>query len=399
MAGPLHVERGPGGWFNIADLEPWPAVNSTFSIGASRLLDGVPKDLSVDEITDDCLESMDLTTSWVTSIIQVPSELWRDDPLELTPLDSAVAISQARPRNAWLLMGSDASPVTEEDIPGEAEVVWTAPKHVQRGDLVFLYYMAPTKAITHVARVAAPAVFNDELLDDEGLNAYPNHWWAEIEGLRPIDPIPYAELTRLFDGQLVLRGKAGVFIPPKIVDAIAGQQSKPDACAPVLQRPTGDPRLPAEPSAMSLDEWKRLATGALLLERNVEEYVVEPLLHWLVDDIDGATWTAKARLGSLVPDYTLFRDGAPVSVVEVKLGARSSRNGKDLAGPDVAQLVKYCERGRCPGALVDANRIMLFDTGVQTPAYVFERSQLALTDLGVIRDHLLGYGSDEGSES
>lgn len=380
--------EGDGEFALIVEVLQWPSVNSGFVLIDQWTDPSIPEH----ELRDEDVRERRLTSSWVTSIVEIPRDLWRAEPVTLEPLAPLDAISQVPPRNAWLLMGDERSPMVQEDLEDGASLEWTCSKHVQRGDLALFYYQSPTKAITHVGRIATPPVFDPASGDSD---TYPHHWWAEVEGVRAVPPMSYSRLKELFGGQLVLRGKAGVFVPPNVVEVL--QQSLVDdpALGGVLQVPTGDSRLPAVPQNMSMDVWRNMASGPFLLEKHVEIYVVEPLLQWLVTGLDGASWRAKASLGKLVPDYTLYRHGKPAAIVEVKMGVRGSTDGRAWGGPDAAQLRKYCSAASAPGLLVDANRILLFGEGREDSVGAFERAHLTDSARGLIREHVFGSQRDE----
>lgn len=255
------------------------------------------------------------------------------------------------PTNAWLLIGDEASMPTDEELrrsrtTWRAECLWTGPKQVQPGDLLFFYFMAPTKAIRFIARAATYPIFDPH----EGVNSVkpvdPNQWWLTHTPLVPVAPVPFAFLQRLHGGYLNLRGKPSHYLPPEVVTELL-QEARPVEPASPLDRavpqvPVGDPLLP-DPSEVPRRAWAAMADGPLKLERQVEQYVVEPLLRLALPADKDVSWQKAYRLKGGVPDYVVLRCGTPCGVVEVKLGVREPFDGDWSTSPDFRQVIRYAE--------------------------------------------------------
>ena len=134
------------------------------------------------------------------------------------------SIVTSAPTNAWLLMGDEASMPTSQELRSSRtewrqQCLWTGPKQVQPGDLLFFYFIAPTKAVHFVARAATHPIFDPH----EGVNSVrpvdPNQWWLIRTPLVPVAPVPFASLQRLHDGYLNLRGKPSHYLSPDRVGA------------------------------------------------------------------------------------------------------------------------------------------------------------------------------------
>ncbi|SOC53728.1 hypothetical protein [Ornithinimicrobium cerasi] len=374
-------------WYGIESIHEWPAVNATFTVQL------FPKDLpqegeDVDEVTLRALfdEAPFLTTAFVTRIVQITYDEADSGGVDLPPLDGVDVLAATPPRNAWLLMASDDSPIDVSDM-NQYGALWTSPKHVERGDLALMYYIDPHKAVLYAARVESPPTYADPDAEDARAK-WPHQWWSWLSAFVALDPVPHTKLMEYFGGQLVMRGKGGRYVPPWVVTQLLLDQPSEPTKDLVLQVPSGNPELPDVGQALTLAAWKELAAGAFRFEADVEHYVVEPLLNWLVNGMDPRRWTSKAPLGSLVPDYSIFIGDVLAAVVEVKLGIRGIRQGNSWVGPDLDQVRKYCTAGGVPGLLVDSNRILLFDAGDPVPVAVFERSRLTPLQLSMIRGHV-----------
>lgn len=311
---------------------------------------------------------------------------------------SLKSIVTSAPTNAWLLMGDEASMPTSEELRSSRtqwrqQCLWTGPKQVQPGDLLFFYFMAPRKAVHFVARAATHPIFDPH----EGVNSVrpvdPNQWWLIHTPLVPVSPVPFASLQRLHDGYLNLRGKPSHYLSPEVVTGLL-EEARPTGPASrldlaVLQVPVGDPSLP-EPEGISRSQWAAMADGPMKLERQVEQYVVEPLLRLALPATGAITWQKAYRVKAGVPDYVVLRDGAPCGVAEVKLGVREPLDGDWRTSPDFRQLMRYVEVLGVPGALVDSSRIFLVERGASAPSVTVLRRSATDRDLRLIGEHLAG---------
>lgn len=300
------------------------------------------------------------------------------------------------PTNAWLLMGDEASMPTPEELrrsrtTWREECIWTGPKQVQPGDLLFFYFMAPTKAIRFIARAATYPIFDPH----EGVNSVkpvdPNQWWLNHTPLVPVTPVPFAVLQRLHDGYLNLRGKPSHYLPPDVVAHLlqAAQPVEPASQLDraVLQMPMGDPLLP-DPGQMTRRVWAAIADGPLKLERQVEQYVVEPLLRLALPAEEDVSWQKAYRIKGGVPDYVVLRGGVPCGVVEVKLGVREPLTDGWGTSPDFLQVTRYSELLDVPAVLVDSNRIFLINRKATAPSLTLQRKAVTDHDLRLVGEHL-----------
>ncbi len=377
------------GWYGIESLHTWPTVSSTFTIQL------FPNDLPEDDegVDEAALQALFdaapfLTTAWVTRIVQITEDEANADGIQhLAPVSDFEVLCATPPRNAWLLMANDDSPIDTATLNEDGGGLWTSPKQVQRGDLALFYYVSPHKAVLYAARVASQPVYANPDVDSEALQKWPNQWWSWVDAFVELDPVPLSALTEYFGGQLVLRGKGGHYVPPWVVTQLMLNQQSDPAKDLVVQVPTADPDLPDTKDALTLEQWTELASG-FQFELDVEHYVVEPLLEWLVGSVEDHSWTAKAPLGRLVPDYSLYAGSTRTAVVEVKIGIRGGQQGNDWAGPDLDQVRKYCALAGVPGLLVDSNRILAFEAETAAPVALYERSRLTQADLAQIRRHV-----------
>jgi hypothetical protein len=76
------------------------------------------------------------------------------------------------PRSAWLLFGD------EKSYPPYAFRCWTACPHVEVGDTLFFYFMAPRKAIHFIGRALSRPYVNLELEAASHRNVDRHQWWA-----------------------------------------------------------------------------------------------------------------------------------------------------------------------------------------------------------------------------
>ena len=377
-------------WYGIESIDDWPTVNSTFTI--QLFPNNLPDDTeSLDEPALRALfdAAPFLRTSWVTRILQITEDEADTDGIQdLEPVSDFAMLCATPPRNAWLLMASDDSPIDVATMNEDRGGLWTSPKQVQRGDLALFYYVAPHKAVLYAARVASQPVYADPDAGADAQQKWPNQWWSWVDAFVTLDPVPHTTLKEYFGGQLVMRGKSGHYVPPWVVTQIMLNQRSDPTKDLVVQVPTANPDLPEPGDVLTLEQWTELASGAFRWELDVEHYVVEPLLNWLTDGDEDHTWTGKTPLGKLVPDYSLYAGSTRTAVVEVKLGIRGVQHGDNWVGPDLDQLRKYCASAGVPGLLVDSNRILAFEADTAEPVALYERSRLTPADLAQIRQHV-----------
>ena len=291
------------------------------------------------------------------------------------------------PINAWLLIGDEASFPTEGGLrdsrrrPFSPDDFWTGSKQTQPGDLLFFYFMAPRKAIHFASRAASYPFFDREIGVNADRPVDPNQWWVEYTPQVELTPVPFAELSDLMGGHLILRGKPNHYIPPAVVRGILDRAVDLDRMTEmnrlVLQEPVGSAELP-DPAQVLLADWKRMADGPLKLERQVEQYVVDPLLRLALPK--RLSIQRQYRLKSGIADYVVFESGSLRSVIEVKVGVREPRDGDWSQSPDFQQVSRYARELDVAAALIDCNRIFLIAPGGSAPHATIERDRATAAD-------------------
>jgi hypothetical protein len=308
------------------------------------------------------------------------------------------------PRNAWLLMGDEASYPTPEGLrqqrdraeAGIFDYDWTAPKNGELGDLVLVYFIAPRKSACFIARLATAPHWQTDI-EVNALNAVDVHqWWSQLTPLIEIDPIPYKTLQEATGGYLPLRGRSGHYLPPRTIQALtftakdAERQAELDR---VVQVPSGNPDLPEE--VESLDEWKAIPAGALPLEAKVSEHIVRPLARLAGNAVSGPGLyfgiTAEYRVPSGFVDFVfMYPASTPALAVEVKLTVLRPQSGVWTDSPDFQQLQRYMRDLDVSGLLVDAQRLLLVKRGSDAPFAEIIRSEATWEDIALVRDLILG---------
>ena len=296
------------------------------------------------------------------------------DPIELEP------------QSAWLLVGSAASLVTDQEIVamqnwqrvGMYDFLWTGAKQTKAGDLLLIYYTAPHKVVRFVARAASDAFFARDIPVNADEPVADEQWWIPLTPLIEIQPIDFRQVQTASDGHLILKGRSGHYLRPEVIDALSlaalNATDRPDVTR-VVRRPTGLADLP-DPNKMSFDEWRVVAPGALRIEKDVSTYLVEPLLRLAGLD----RWKREFRVGRGSADYAVLDDDGPAAVIEVKLAAIPTK--------DLTQLKRYTSPLRCSGILFDALRLYLVSADGTKPLITLERQAMSTSDLAMVAEHL-----------
>ncbi len=363
--------------YGVKSVDQWPKVNSTFRVALDR----------------PAQEEFRLASSYVTRIVP----LAQNEHLEADlPRQSLLQqASGAPPSNAWLLIGDEASFPTTAELKAQRRLrnpeinSWTSPRQIQRGDLVFVYYMNPRKAVHFVARALNPPVFESSIEVNSIKPVDPHQWWTDLTPFVEVPPIPFKLVRDLHGGHLILRGKPTHYLTPDIVSQLINHCGVlNDEQRLVMQRPVGDAALP-DPANMSLATLRRISAGALRLEAQVEQYVAEPVLAKAFPASRGFRIEKQYRIeGAGIADYGIFERDQLIGVVEVKLGI-TRLLGSVLGGsPDLEQLGRYCSKAKVPGLLIDANEIVLVDLDSLRPVRLYERQRLTRKHLGAISSHL-----------
>jgi hypothetical protein len=313
-----------------------------------------------------------------------------------TSLEKILAIP---PTNAWLLIADDKAFPTEHELqdnrcrPLSDAQIWTVSKQTQPGDLLFCYFMAPRKAIQFAARAASYPFFDSKIVVNAMKQVDPNQWWVKHTPLVEVTPVSFAALRELMDGFLNLRGKPSHYIPPAVVRGILKLAVDPDRITKadhlLFQVPVGSADLP-DPLQVRLSGWKKMADGPLKAERQVEQYVVDPLLRLSLPKDPAVRWQKAYRLKVGIPDYVVLEAELPRSVIEVKLGVRVPRDGDWSRSPDLKQVLRYSRELDVAAALIDCNKIFLIARGGSAPIATIERDRANADDLRAIGQHLMG---------
>lgn len=326
----------------------------------------------------------------------------------------------ADPKNAWLLMGSEASYPSQGDIElssVEAEAgiydrTWTAPKNGERGDLALIYFTAPRKAACFVARLASDPFWHTDVQVAADRTIDPHQWWSYLSAMVEIEPLSYETLQEAHNGYLPLRGRSGHYLSPATIATLqfravrSDEQIKLDR---IVRVPAGNTELP-EPEATTFEQWRDIPAGVLPLEAKVSEHVVGPLQHLVYGP--GREWTRgvpdlriEAAIGPVVvPEYRLqsgyvdflfmYPASTPALAVEVKLSMTRPPSGLWLDSPDFQQLRRYMDELGTPGLLVDAQRLLLVKPGASAPYTEVVRARATWDDIALIRDLLIEGGCD-----
>jgi hypothetical protein len=246
--------------------------------------------------------------------VRIYADAWRGRLDIEEVLDSSAPFTlpgdprDSEPTNAWLLFGDSASYPSQREVEADAERgkagvfewLWTTAKQTEVGDLVFCYFISPHKAAHFVARTASRAFFDRAIGVNADQNVADAQWWCFLTTPIEIEPIPVQVLRDCADGFLPLRGRSGVYLRPEVVAALPAVARNPEdaaALARVLRTPVGNPDLP-DPANVSRQEWKAIASGAMNLEKHVEQYIVEPMLRLALESDPSLTPRRSYRIGA-----------------------------------------------------------------------------------------------------
>lgn len=364
----------------ILEVDQMPRINSPFQLAVAAKEPG--------------METY-LTSSYVVRITALGEH---DTIAKAAPaLNVLETVAQAPPANAWLLMGDGASYPTLAELEAQRDpddpddCMWTCPRQIQRGDLVFIYFVAPRSAVHFVARALDAPVY-DPTIKVNALRSVDRHqWWTNLSPLVEVPSVAFQKLQELNGGYLNLKGKPTTYLTPDIVDQIiAGLGDLNDEQHLTLQHPVGDPELPEDPKQMDLADLRRIAAGRLSPEAKVEEYVSEPLLRLCFTEHDGYRVTRQVKIpGAGVADYGVYDATSDdlIGVVEVKIGIRRRPGGRIEGSPDLDQALRYATTADVPGLLIDANDIFLVQPGTDVPVGRYERIHLTQQHLNAIAVH------------
>lgn len=311
-----------------------------------------------------------------------------------------------KPRSAWLLLGDSASFYTDDQLrrvqrrsPSSRPDSWTCSPRIEIGDVLFLYFMAPRKSINFVCRAASrPYVDPDEwVLAEMDRDVSEYQWWVDLTPPVSVKPISFKTINTFMGGSLNLRGRSGKFIDPAAANRIlscATVRLTPSAelAKASLERVVGRGELP-EPRKMSIGQWRAIPSATLRLEREVEQYIVEPLLRFCGIPRGAVTSTRQMRMPDGIPDYVIASPERTLAVVEVKQRIAAPRLLKQwTALPDYQQLCRYSGHLACKGMLVDCDQVILFSRPKLQFLRRYERRFLTSAQIKEIRGFLLAEG-------
>lgn len=371
------------------------------------------------ELADAVLEVDEQDGFWTPRLVvrRPLGHNWRDDPVrqqladllsswtEWTPEPSQTRSRkllhleydplEIEPSSAWLLFSGQESIPTPAELRdsrrlnerGDFDFYWTAAKHVEPGDLVLLYSMHPTKAVTHVARAATRAVLDDAFQPAQGPKRKARKdYWVHMTTPIEIEHIPLADLQGAARDHLLLRGSAQ-FLRPEWIQNLkftAFDKLFDQALARLVRVPVGQAKLP-DPNTTTFAEWRQIAAGALFNERLVERHIVEPLLRLA---IPGMRYQPQFRIEQRRVDYVLISEGVPSTAIEVKLAISESRSGVWLDSPDFQQVRWYADHIGANSILIDSYRVLLIDPNADAPHTIILRRNATDSDLEAITRHL-----------
>jgi hypothetical protein len=352
------------------------------------------------------------TTAFIESDIFTFAEAWESKSIVSSqPVASFVKgdPNESEPRNAWLLIGDGASYLTDEDLVeagaegsvGIYDMMWTAPKNGELGDLVLLYYVAPRKSACFVARLASRPFWRSGFEVNADARVNENQWWAYLTTPIEIEPISFKTLERAADGFLLLRGRSGHYLKPAAIEALTFTAKLPEQQTEldlVAKSPIVRSDLP-DPASMSFEDWKTVASGLLPLEASVSEFVAGPLFR-LIGDAQRfpairPRVEAEYRIQSGFVDFVLCADNVPLLVVEVKLATRRSRSGMWADSPDFRQVQRYAKELDVPGLLIDAHSVLVVFPDAESPEMEIVRSDATQDDIEYLQELLFARAHHE----
>jgi hypothetical protein len=303
-----------------------------------------------------------------------------------SPPDWNVVDDLPPPRSAWLLLSDEAS------YPPHRFPLWTASPHIEVGDTLFFYFMAPRKAIHFIGRALNRPYYDTKLEVHSNRTVDPHQWWVSFGGVVEIDPIPLSEINDACGERLLLRGSNGKHIRTDAANRLLAQSkivNSPEARHQrmALQKVVGRSDLPS-PSRMNRETLCDLPSSLLLLESHVEEFIVEPLVR-LLRLPNGYTLQHRLRIGSRTADYAVLKNGETRCIIEAKLRTRLDRDRNWSESPDVQQAQGYASRFGDRFLVVDCDEVFCFGGGGSEPRLTFERRSLTDKDIAAIRSHVM----------
>lgn len=325
----------------------------------------------------------------------------------MTHLDVPDSATTAPPQNAWILVADSGATFGRTELDrhrrefdrGYLTCDWTGPKRADLGDLALLYWLAPEKSVRYVARIGTLPEWTDEVEVNAAGEVRSEQWWVYLTPPVEIEPIPFKALQAAHEGRLILRGRSGKYMAPTAVRSLAFKAKDPQeqfAVDRITQVPVGLADLP-DKQTIDFATWQQIAAGALSLEAQVSDYIVEPLLRWSQAEDEQLTrtrdgWEREFKTQSGYVDFVLRMTHAFQYVpIEVKLGMHRPRSGDWMDSPDFRQLRRYMDDLNAPGILVDARSILFVMPGAPAPYKELIRAEVTEAELmHTLRYHPIG---------
>ena len=307
-----------------------------------------------------------------------------------------------QPRSAWLLVGDSASFYTDDKLrraqrrylSGRPDR-WTCSPRIEIGDVLFLYFMAPRKSINFVCRAISRPYFdrNEEVSAEWDRDVSEYQWWVDHTPPVSVEPISFKTINEFMGGSLNLRGRSGKFIDHAAANRILASAKVlftplAETAKASLGRVVGGTGMP-NPRTMSLRQLRAIPSANLRLEREVEQYVVEPLLRFCGIPKGALTATRQMRTQEGIPDYVIANSERTLAVVEVKQRIAAPRLFKWTAVANYQQLCRYAGHFGCKGMLVDCDQVILFSRPRMQFFRRYERRFLTIAQVKEIRGFLL----------
>ena len=299
------------------------------------------------------------------------------------------------PRSAWLLLGDEASypPIGLYEDAGEDFCCWTVCPHVEIGDTLFFYFVAPRKAVHFIGRaISRPYV--DPTIEVTSYREVNRHqWWVDYAAVVEIEPISLGAINDACQERLVLRGRSGKYIRSECANQLlAGTRvihASDARCQNMaLRRIVGRSELPPLID-VNLTSIRDLPSSLLRLESDVEEYIVEPLIR-LLQLPRKYRLQRRLNVGRKIADYVVFSGDSPHCVIETKLRTALDRCRNWAASADIRQANGYANNFHVPFIVLDCEEIFCFDRGTLEPRLHFERRQLEPMQMAALREFVVG---------
>jgi hypothetical protein len=298
------------------------------------------------------------------------------------------------PRNAWLIMGNETSWLDREQVDGinvDPEYwLWDGSPHTEAHDLVFIYYTAPHSAIHFVARAACDPFYDTSIRPRAEIAR--GQWWFGMKSLVEVEPITFKELCEVCGETLNLKGQSGKMLSAaaanKLLARMKVRYPTDAATRDDLVQPVADHTRPS-PAQIGVDELRALVPGTFALEREVEDFIVDPLLRLAGLHAEPHRIERQVRVGRGLADRVVYRDAKPTCVIEVKRRMHLDRTRDWSNCADVTQASGYASRLGTRFMLIDVDLVACFEAGAEVPSLVLDRRELTADGIARIRSHAM----------